>query len=173
MENKCQFSPCRRYRYRLDHDMRIHLMGEPQEELRRIAWIGLNPSTADEECLDPTLRRISAFTRRFGGNAFTMLNLFAFRATDPREMKRQQEPTGGPENDAIIQVAARESVMTIAAWGCHGSHRDRAREVIELLDRAGVSLYALRLTTDGNPAHPLYLPSDLNPIPYETIHRPS
>ena len=77
--NICAFSPDRVYRYTLLHSWADML----SPELKTIAWIALNPSTADENQLDPTLRRIRVFSAAWGYNSFMMLNAFAFRATDP------------------------------------------------------------------------------------------
>src|SRR5436190_22946192 len=79
-------SECRRYRYTLTRVW--------DESYPRIAWIGLNPSTADENVLDPTLRRVVRFSMDWGFGSFTMLNLFALRATDPVVMKAHFEPVG-------------------------------------------------------------------------------
>ena len=96
--NPCVFSPCRKWRYLLKHTWRDML--DPEE--RAIAWIALNPSTADENQLDPTLRRIRGYTRDMGCNTFYMLNLFAYRATDPKVMRAAEDPIG-PENDYWIK----------------------------------------------------------------------
>src|SRR3954462_12457376 len=88
MINRCNFSRCRRYRYTLEHVI------DPALEPRRIMWIGLNPSTADESQLDPTLRRVRAFSHAWGYTAFVMTNLFSFRATQPSDMKGQANPVG-------------------------------------------------------------------------------
>ena len=95
--NICAFSPDRVYRYTLLHSWADML----SPELKTIAWIALNPSTADENQLDPTLRRIRGFSAAWGYNSFMMLNAFAFRATDPKEMERAADPNG-PENDAYL-----------------------------------------------------------------------
>jgi hypothetical protein len=158
--NKCKFSADRIYRYSLLHDMREPLL---PESLRLIAWIGLNPSTADEQKLDPTLRRVRAFTAGFGGNAFVMLNLFGYRATLPRDMLAQQDPVG-LDNDAAILAETDGALMIICAWGNDGGHLERDQQVIKMLRRAGRPLWALRLTGTGAPNHPLYLPADTRPI---------
>lgn len=90
-----------------------------------------------------------------------MMNLFAFRATDPKEMKRERSPIGWTNNFYLVDIA-KQSDLVVAAWGAHGSHLNRGEQVRELLP----NLHCLRLTKDGYPGHPLYLPKDLNPIPY-------
>ena len=141
------FSPDRVYRY----------------ELRRtwgpgpvVAFIGLNPSTADETVDDPTIRRCIGFAKRWGYGGLVMLNLFAFRATDPRDMRAADDPVG-PDNDRHLIAATSESGLVVAAWGVHGAYRNRDREVAGLL---AWNLMALGLTRDGHPRHPLYVRGD-------------
>lgn len=145
------FSPCGRFRYTLER------VWEPSWP--RIAWIGLNPSTADEQALDPTLRRVLAFSNGWGYGRFTMLNLFAYRATRPIEMKLAQDPIG-PENDEHIRRVARDSRLVIAAWGTNGGHRGRDEEVVELLRGVGCYVGCLGTTQQGHPRHPLYIKGD-------------
>ena len=82
-----------------------------------------------------------------------MLNLFAYRATDPKVMKAQADPVG-PENDRILLDYAARGYTMIAAWGQHGKHGDRQKVVRALL---GNHLQCLGLNADGAPKHPLYL----------------
>ncbi|MCR6656636.1 MAG: DUF1643 domain-containing protein [Opitutus sp.] len=148
MNNECIFSPCRAYRYSLVHEI------APALPRRRAMWIGLNPSTADESQLDPTLRRIRDFTTTWGYNGFVMTNLFAFRATDPKVMKAQPDPVG-IENDRVLIETAKSCDLIVAAWGAHGSHMDRASAVLKLLQ--GLNVHCLGITQEGHPRHPLYL----------------
>jgi hypothetical protein len=148
MRNDCIFSADRRYRYTLHHRW-----AELFEE-RCVMWIGLNPSTADEQALDPTLRRIRAFSTAWGYTAFAMTNLFAFRATDPRVMMMESDPVG-PENDRVLVETARRCDLVVAAWGVHGDHLARAEAVCRLLE--GVTLVCLGITQAGSPKHPLYV----------------
>lgn len=160
--NECLFSPDRRYRYSLTHDMRDPLFA-PTTPIERIVFIGLNPSKADESVLDPTLRRIRGYTRLLGGNLFVMLNLFSFRATDPKAMLREPDPVG-PQNDEVLAAETVTAKVVVLAWGCHGTHRGRDQEVRGLLKAWGVPMMALRLTKEGHPEHPLYLPGGIKPI---------
>lgn len=119
-------------------------------------FIALNPSTADETANDPTVTRMMGFARRERYSALTVANLFAFRATDPREMFAASDPVG-PENDAWLQRLAAEHELRVAAWGAHGNHRMRDLDV----SRRGLlgDLHCLARTKDGHPGHPLYLPT--------------
>lgn len=159
-QNPCIFSPDRRYRYTLLHEW-------DQIFAPRLATvIALNPSTADESDLDPTLRRIRSFCMAREMSGFCMLNLFGFRATDPTVMKAQGDPVG-PENDRHILKWARQAEIVIVAWGTHGSFRDRDRQVLSLLRTAGIQAFCWGLNQNGSPKHPLYLPKSSPLIPYE------
>lgn len=149
------FSPCKLYRYRL---WRYWTGGNGL-----LNFLMLNPSTADEMVNDATVERCQRRAEAMGFAGLVVTNLFAFRTTFPSEMEAAADPVG-PDNDAAILAAAREARMVICAWGEHGSHRGRAGHVRQLL--AGIKLHALRLNAGGQPAHPLYLPSSLEPAPF-------
>jgi len=153
MTNSCQFTPCRHYRYTLEHvtDPLAHAASP-----RRIQWIGLNPSVADEQQLDPTLRRIRRFSADWGFTAFVMTNLFAYRATDPRDMMAIASPAG-PDNLSHLIRTAQACETVVAAWGAHGTHHDRALVVAALFSRERIHLQCLGLTKSGQPKHPLYV----------------
>jgi hypothetical protein len=159
--NPCHFSPCRRYRYTLMHDVE-DLFGAPAGR-GYVAWIGLNPSSADERGLDPTLWRIRAYTHRFGFRAFKMLNLFAYRATNLRVLRKVADPVG-PDNDHHLLEECRRAALVVCCWGAEGEYRGRDRQVVELL--RGIPLHALALTKMGHPRHPLYLKTTCRPIPF-------
>lgn len=152
-----QFSECERYRYRL---WRAWGTGP------RVLFLMLNPSTADEAKLDPTVRRCYGYAQDWGYDGFEVCNIFAYRATDPDDMKAQADPIG-PFNDTIIASVARsidlEGGRVIAAWGVHGKYKNRSQRVQALLRVADVPLHYLRMTKTGEPNHPLYLPKDLEP----------
>ncbi len=141
-------SRCGRYRYRLH---RSWLMGEGT-----VLFIMLNPSTADAELDDPTIRRCIGFARRWGFQELVVANLFAWRATDPRELKRASDPVG-PENDEHLIALSGDADAVIAAWGVHGGYKNRNWVVRRLL-RGTVE--HLGLTKQGHPRHPLYLRAD-------------
>jgi hypothetical protein len=146
------FSSCRRWRY---------LLWRRWDEEKPVAnFLMLNPSTADENQLDPSCNRARDFAARWGYGALIVTNLFAWRATDPKDMKEAEDPVGRSNNQAILR-AARQSAVVVCAWGNHGSHKDRAATVVANLSGAGVPLHLLRLTGQGQPNHPLYLKSDV------------
>lgn len=151
MTNACVFSPNRRYRYTLIHHWDDMLT--PQSE-RCVVWICLNPSTADENQLDPTLRRIRGFSAAWGYTHFVMLNAFAFRATDPGEMKAANDPVG-PDNDRWIFHWVERADRVVAGWGEHGTHLQRHVQVSALLDPG--KTFCLARNASGQPKHPLYV----------------
>lgn len=144
----------RKYRYTLT---RVWDVDKPT-----VAYIGLNPSTADEFTLDRTLRRCLDFANSWGYGRFIMLNLFAFRATDPLDMKAAFDPRG-PENDRYIEMVTGNVATVVACWGAHGGWLGRDTEVRTMLKDEGVKLHYLKLTKHGYPNHPLYLPKTLTP----------
>lgn len=158
IERKATFSPCRRYRYTLWRTW----SGMFQSGKGYAMFVGLNPSTADETVDDPTIRRCIAFAKLWGYDGLCMTNLFAFRATFPNEMLTQSDPVGA-ENDKHLHEAAVSAGVIVAAWGVLGTHLGRDKEVRTLLP----DLHYLRLTKEGNPAHPLYLPGNLRPRLWE------
>lgn len=152
------FSQDRTYRYVLT---RIW-----DDTLPVVAWIGLNPSTADESRLDPTLRRVLRFSSDWGYGSFVMLNLFAVRTPEPRVMMLHDQPVG-PDNDRHVLEQAKAAKLVIGAWGSTGAYRDRGREVARMLRREAVDLHHLKTTQAGHPCHPLYLSSTLTPQPFD------
>jgi hypothetical protein len=143
------------YRYALWRDWTGELLGG--EPFRPLCVIGLNPSTADALKDDPTIRRCVDFARRLGCNALEMVNLFAYRSTDPKVLaKLTKEEAIGPENDEMLHQAASRAHHIVAAWGNRGDLFGRDDEVLYLLRRYQVDCFGR--TKDGSPKHPLYLP---------------
>jgi hypothetical protein len=145
-------SDCNLYRYAL---MRSWDSSKPC-----IAFIGLNPSTADASLNDPTIRKCIRYAMAWGFGSLVMLNAFAFRATDPTDMRRARDPIG-PLNDLYLDTFLADVTMIVACWGDYGFDRGA-----ELARRYAGMLFALRVNFSGHPAHPLYLRADLQPQPY-------
>ena len=157
-ESGAIFSPCRRWRT---------LLWRRWDGDKPVAnFLMLNPSTADEVKLDPTCSRARNFAERWGYGALIVTNIFAFRNTDPDQMKAAADPVG-PDNDAAIVRAARNSALVVCAWGNHGEFLQRSSRVTALLKKNKINLHALRVNANGEPAHPLYLPSRLRAIPLQ------
>jgi hypothetical protein len=132
----------------------------------RLNFLMLNPSTADAFEDDPTIRRCLGFARSWGYGELIVTNLFAFRATDPKGLRRAQDAIG-PENDVTIMRAAREADRVVCAWGSDPIARERGRYVRRMLGGAGIRCWAIRVNKLGDPAHPLYLPAGLTPVNYD------
>jgi hypothetical protein len=152
------FSPDRRYRYTLT---RTITLGN-----KSLLWIMLNPSTADESIDDPTIRRCIGFTREFGYAGFTVVNLYAYRATKPADLWKAVKPIG-EKNDQVIMRYARKADRVICAWGMHAP-ASRVDQVCALLRhvRFRGEAYCLGFTANGNPRHPLMLRADTKMMGY-------
>jgi hypothetical protein len=146
-QSEALYSDCETYRYLLSRRW-----GAGCELL----YILLNPSTATEERNDPTIERCERRARMLGFGGFAVANLFAFRATDPRDLKRAPCPVG-PDNDTQLRIAASAAGRVLCGWGVHGEHMARAGAVADLLRRAGIPLWHLGQTRAGHPRHPLYV----------------
>ena len=150
MKKNAILSEDRKYRYVLS---RIWDETKP-----KVMIIGLNPSTADETEDDPTIGRCISFSKSWGYGGVYMLNLFAFRATQPKDMFNAQNPIG-LENNSYIEIYSKKVEKIVCAWGNHGTYKNRGNEIREKFDK----LFCLKLNQTGEPAHPLYLKSELVP----------
>ena len=126
----------------------------------------LNPSTATEIQNDPTVERCERRARTMGFGAFRVCNIFAYRATDPRDMRAVPDPIG-PLNDEAISNSAPWADKIICAWGTHGAHLERGPAVEVLLRQTGLQLYHLGLSKAGHPKHPLYISYETKPITWD------
>lgn len=117
----------------------------------------VNPSDADEEIDDPTIRKVDGFTRRLGFGRATVVNEFAFRSKDVAALRLATDPVG-PENDLYIEQVMREASLFIVGWGSLAKlppHlRHRWREFCAIADRVGIELYCFGTCADGHPRHP-------------------
>ena len=122
-------------------------------------WIMLNPSTADETKDDPTIRKCIGFGKRWGWSAFTVMNLFAARATQPRDLAIYADPVG-EDTDRLLQTAMHSGGPTVVAWGSFAQHYpERVAQVLALAPE-GAELQCLGRSKQGHPRHPLMLSYD-------------
>lgn len=197
-QGEAQFSSDGVYRFRLTREF-----GEPpkvydsqidewryRELVRRLVFIMLNPSTADADKDDPTIRRCKAFGKLWGYHKVVIVNLYAFRATKPMEMWRAKSggiDIVGEDNTSAITRAIMEAYgwpripgdqsldcdpgtpgAVICAWGAASSHpaalRDYHQARVDFVRRlVGVRAWVLKLNDDGSPCHPLYQPDHTVP----------
>lgn len=167
-------SPCGKYRYLLEREWRgTHdrknwrwmgfkdgagaEMGEPKSAL----FVMLNPSTADGEVDDPTIRRCVGFAKAWNYERLAVVNLYAYRATQPEDLFKAGEAMHGPRNQEVIEDAVRDAGIVICAWGAHATDW-QAETVRGWMHKK--PHFALGFTKGGKPRHPLYLPADSKPV---------
>ena len=157
--SQAEYSDCEQYRYQLTRVW--------QPDTARVLFVMLNPSTATERQNDPTVERCERRARALGFGAFRVVNIFAWRATDPRHMRAAADPVGAANDRAIVQ-GCDWADRVICAWGTHGAHLERGKAVEALLRQTGQPLFHLGLTKAGHPKHPLYLPYSQQPEPWRS-----
>lgn len=148
MEKRATFDETGAYRY---------LLTRRWSQGPTVLFVMLNPSTADAEIEDPTVRRCVNYAKAWGYGCLEVVNIFALRSTDPSLLYTATDPIG-TDNDRFILEAAARAELIIAAWGTHGKIKGRGKEVLQLLRKHFV--YCLGLTSEGFPRHPLYLRKD-------------
>ena len=125
-----------------------------------VTWVMLNPSTADGTTDDPTIRRCVGFARSWGFDAMHVVNLFAFRATDPKALHTADDAVG-PLNHRHVRLAIDMSAAVVCAWGANARKVPQFRHAPNVRDIAGrTPIYCLGTTKDGSPRHPLYVKAD-------------
>ncbi|MBR9863454.1 MAG: DUF1643 domain-containing protein [Rhodobacteraceae bacterium] len=147
-ESVAVYSDCEAFRYTLTRKW--------SDKGGHVLFVMLNPSTATEVQNDPTVERCERRARALGFGGFTVCNIFAFRATDPRDMRAALDPVG-PENDTAILAAAKTADRIVCAWGTHGAHLGRGPLMEQILRSQDKPLYHLGLSKAGHPKHPLYI----------------
>ena len=148
--SSAEFSLCRTYRYWLHRRW-----SDGPNDL----WCALNPSTADAELDDPSVRRMVGFSRRDGAGGLYLWNAYALRATDPAALWSHRDPVG-ETNDEVLRALARHARRVIVAWGANAEH---ARALLVWRALAGMAhgrVYCLGRTKSGAPRHPLYVRRD-------------
>lgn len=146
-------SPDRMYRYTLSRTWSDLLPG--------VCFVMLNPSLADAEQDDPTLRRCIGFATRWGFGRLEVVNLYAYRSPYPTDLRLAPDPIG-PDNDTYIARASGTAALTVVAWGVLGHIGPLRRDILPLL----TDPQCLAITRTGAPKHPLYVAGANDPIPY-------
>jgi len=145
-------SECGKYRYRLDRVW--------DESLPRLGWIMLNPSTADGLADDPTIRRCINYARLHGFGGIVVVNLFAFRSTDPAKIEFVRGIDR--ENELHWEQVARLCGKVVGAWGKRGFRTIEAQRAIECFR----DLDCLGVTSCREPRHPHYIANVQELIPF-------
>jgi hypothetical protein len=154
-------SDCGKYRYWLTRVW--------DDSLPVVVFVMLNPSTADASIDDPTIRRCIAFAKLWSYGGLTVVNLYAWRATDPSELPKAVDPVG-PQNDTAIKVAV-EGRDVVCAWGAHMPRSRRPSVVMGILTANARSVACLGCTSSGRPRHPLYLKADSQRQEFGVVNR--
>jgi hypothetical protein len=152
-------------RFDVDRHYRYELGRTWEPSLPSITWCMLNPSTADEHDLDPTLRKCLGYSVKWGYGEMRVVNLFAWRSTDPKALAKVAgySPVG-PENNTTILAALATSQTFLVGWGSEKIARSQACAILRLMKDRKATLHHLGQNRDGHPKHPLYLPGDLRPM---------
>lgn len=143
MKRRAKISKCYRYA----------LWREWNAEKPQVLFIMFNPSTADHRRDDPTIRKCIRFAKKWRCGRLVVANLFAFRTSNPKELKASGAPIG-PKNDLWIRKLSRQSDLIVVAWGNNGGFGNRDKTVAAMLRKPK----CLGLTERGFPRHPLYMP---------------
>jgi hypothetical protein len=156
MDKGAYISDCGTYRYTLIRKW---------DRRASLNIVMLNPSTADADLEDPTIKRCISFAQNAGYGGIHVFNLFALRSTDPKELPRHIDPVG-PENMQWLQVAVASPAPALAAWGANKFAWNQAKLFLEIADKYQMQLSCLGINKDGSPKHPLYVPASQPLIPW-------
>lgn len=150
LENDAVISDCGKYRYLL---RRTWDFKKP-----RALLVMLNPSTADAHTDDATIRSCVRLLSGIGYGSMEVVNVFAFRATDPAELEKVEDPIG-PQNADIMDNAIRRCDVVVFAWGAHEMAKERGRLIRSTVKASKPAVYCFGKTKQGDPRHPLYIKS--------------
>ena len=156
MEKNAVIDPTGLYRYSLSREW--------DADGSRIVFVMLNPSRADGNIDDPTIRRCLGFAQTWGYGSLEVVNLFAYRTSHPNVLRHVTDPVG-PDNDLYLKEAVDLAHMIILAWGNGGSLEKRSQKVIKYLNNRK-NIYCLGITKTGQPLHPLYVKKYTQPVFY-------
>lgn len=154
------FDPSHRYRYCLTRSW------PGPNPSHQVTFIMLNPSQANADQDDPTIRACSQFARRWGYHQLSIVNLFAYRTPQPKTLQQASDPIG-PDNDYYLLQAAESAHKVILAWGNWGTFLKRDQTVVKLLSSHHHKLHCLMRNNSGQPRHPLYIKRTIQPKPWD------
>lgn len=157
LESDAVISDCKRYRYLLRRTW--------DHEKPRALFVMLNPSTADAEEDDATIRSLVRICTALKFGSFEVVNLFAWRATDPDDLAEVDDPIGDM-NDAVIAAAIIRCDLHICAWGAFKFAQTRGEHLQTKIRATRPAMFCLGKTKSGAPKHPLYLKTDVELLRY-------
>ncbi len=156
MRTGASFDPSTVYRYTL--------WREWDRDAPRLAWLLLNPSTADADDDDPTIRRCIGFAWRWGFGSIEVVNLYGWRGPKPAALEQAGWPVGSG-NDRAVARAVRRADRLVVGWGAYAARDARWRAVSARL--AHTEMWCLGTTASGQPRHPLYVRADVEPVRFQ------
>lgn len=148
LENDAVISDCQQYRYLLRRTWHA--------ERPRALLVMLNPSTADASKDDPTIRSCVRLLNAQGYGSLEVVNVFAFRATDPDDLTKTEDPMG-PQNERVIAAAVGRCDVVVCAWGAHHLAQRKTSFLKQFLSSRKPAIYCFGKTKAGAPKHPLYI----------------
>jgi hypothetical protein len=151
-------SPDKKYRYVLTREWN-------KNGSKSLNFLMCNPSTADASILDPTVKKCVKWAVVWGYDRLIVTNVFAYRSTDVKQLYKVGDPIGMNNDNHLEETFEKcKNGLVVAAWGNNGTYLSRDTVAQALATKAGVNLFCLRTTKNGNPEHPLYLPKNLKSI---------
>lgn len=170
----------------LDAAYRWHLWRVWDWALPSATFVMLNPSTANADVDDNTIRRCVRFAQDWGFGRLDVFNLYALRSRDPRTLWRHPNPVGRENDDRLVAYVRGNDFgpyvranrgdphrppsgpaqygIVVCAWGAHGARQRRDIALCRRLNAAGVLTHRIGPPNrNGTPQHPLYLPKTLVP----------
>lgn len=153
MEAEAYISECGLFRYLLTRTW--------DAALPALVFTMLNPSKADAKRNDPTILKCVTVARFLGYGGIVVVNLYPYRATNPKELRKNLLPE---LNHLILEMVFHTANRIICAWGANARGDPQAVKVLQMIRKTSKSPEALRLLNDGTPEHPLFIPGKTYPV---------
>jgi hypothetical protein len=151
------FSSCKKHR--------LQLWREWDSNLPKVLFIMLNPSTADDQQDDPTLRRCIDFAKQWGYGGLYVGNLYSLRAVDPKTLLKVSKFSHRDNYKHLVNMV-QQCQLVVYAWGNYPIIK-KLGIPLNVFNHLEQKLYCIALSKTGTPKHPLYLKNSLTPIPFE------